>query len=91
MRQRRGIFDASHGREESFHNYLVLAQRLRLKIWIMVGASAAELFLFAFFCLPFTIRSESFAGFDAASASSVYSAGFWADQALKARSGYWCR
>ena len=56
----------------------------------MVVARAAALFLFAF-CLPLRIRSESLAGFDAASASSVYSGGFSADQALKAGSGYWCR
>ena len=60
------------------------------QIWNMVVARAAALFLFAF-CLPLRIRSESLAGFDAASASSVYSGGFSADQALKAGSGYWCR
>ena len=41
--------------------------------------------------LPLACRSESFVGFDAAFASSAYSTGFSADQALTAGTGYWLR
>ena len=56
----------------------------------MFGASAAA-FLLCALCWPLAIRSEGLAGFDAAIASSVYSAGFSAEQALREGSGYWCR
>lgn len=72
------------------HCIILKVDSVSNRIWNMFDACAAALFLFMF-CLPFTIRSESLAGFDAASASSVYSAGFSADLALKAGSGYWSR
>ena len=47
--------------------------------------------LCALFFFPIAIRSESYASFDGASASSAYSTSFSADLALAAGSGYWCR
>ena len=43
------------------------------------------------FCLPLANGRESFAGFDAAVASSVYSNGFSAGEALARGTGYWLR